>query len=33
VGIHNQTPVAKGIGIGPETRVTSKINQVILEVK
>ena len=32
VGIDNQTPVAEGIGIGPETRFTGKINKVILEV-
>jgi arylsulfatase len=28
VGIDNQTPVAEGIGIGPETRFTGKINQI-----
>ena len=28
VGIDNQTPVAEGIGIGPETRFTGKINNV-----
>jgi arylsulfatase len=33
VGIDNQTPVAEGIGIGPETRFTGKINEVILEVQ
>ena len=33
VGIDNQTPVAEGIGIGPETRFTGKINQVTLEVQ
>ena len=27
VGIDNQTPVAEGIGIGPETRFTGKINK------
>ena len=32
VGIDNQTPVAQGIGIGPETRFTGKINKVTLEV-
>jgi arylsulfatase len=32
VGIDNQTPVALGIGIGPETRFTGKINEVVLEV-
>ena len=32
VGIDNQTPVAEGIGIGPETRFTGKINKVTLEV-
>jgi hypothetical protein len=29
----NQTPVAEGIGIGPETRFTGKINKVTLEVR
>jgi arylsulfatase len=33
VGIDNQTPVADGIGIGPDTRFTGKINKVTLEVK
>ena len=33
VGIDNQTPVAQGIGIGPETRFTGKINKITLEVK
>ena len=33
VGIDNQTPVAEGIGIGPETRFTGKINKVLLEVR
>ncbi len=33
VGIDNQTPVAEGIGIGPETKFTGKINKVTLEVK
>ena len=33
VGIDNQTPVAEGIGIGPDTRFTGKINKVTLEVK
>ena len=33
VGIDDQTPVAEGIGIGPETRFTGKINQVTLEVQ
>jgi len=32
VGIDNQTPVAEGIGIGPETRFTGRINKVTLEV-
>jgi arylsulfatase len=32
VGIDNQTPVAEGIGIGPDTRFTGKINKVTLEV-
>jgi hypothetical protein len=32
VGIDNQTPVAEGIGIGPETRFSGKINKVTLEV-
>jgi arylsulfatase len=30
--IDNQTPVAEGIGIGPEARFTSKINKITLEV-
>jgi arylsulfatase len=33
VGIDNQTPVALGIGIGPETRFTGKIHEVTLEVR
>jgi arylsulfatase len=33
VGIDNQTPVAEGIGIGPETRFTGTINKITLEVK
>jgi arylsulfatase len=33
VGMDNQTPVAEGIGIGPETRFTGKINEVVLEVR
>lgn len=33
VGIDNQTPVAEGIGIGPETRFSGKINKIILEVR
>jgi len=33
VGIDNQTPVAEGIGIGPETRFTGKINKITLEVR
>ena len=32
VGIDNQTPVAEGIGIGPETRFTGTITKVTLEV-
>jgi arylsulfatase len=32
VGIDNQTPVAEGIGIGPETRFTGTINKITLEV-
>jgi arylsulfatase len=32
VGIDNQTPVAEGIGIGPDTRFTGRINKVTLEV-
>ena len=32
VGVDNQTPVAQGIGIGPETRFTGKINNIVLEV-
>jgi hypothetical protein len=27
VGLDNQTPVAEGIGIGPETRFTGKIKR------
>ena len=33
VGIDSQTPVAEGIGIGPETRFTGKINKITLEVQ
>jgi arylsulfatase len=33
VGVDNQTPVALGIGIGPETRFTGKIEVVTLEVR
>lgn len=33
VGVDNQTPVAEGIGIGPETRFTGTINKVTLEVR
>ena len=33
VGIDNQTPVAEGIGIGADTRVTGRINKITLEVK
>ena len=33
VGVDNQTPVAEGIGIGPETRFTGKINKITLEVR
>jgi arylsulfatase len=33
VGMDNQTPVAEGIGIGPETRFAGKINKITLEVK
>jgi arylsulfatase A-like enzyme len=32
VGIDNQTPVAEGIGIGPETRFTGSISKITLEV-
>ena len=32
VGIDNQTPVVEGIGIGPETRFTGKINKVTIDV-
>ena len=32
VGIDSQTPVAEGIGIGPETRFTGKISKITLEV-
>ena len=32
VGIDNQTPVAEGIGIGPETRFTDTINKITPEV-
>jgi arylsulfatase len=31
VGIDNQTPVAEGIGIGPETQFTGTINKITLE--
>ena len=31
-GLDNKTPVAEGIGIGPETRFTGTINKVALEV-
>ena len=33
VGIDNQTPVAEGIGIGPDTRFTGTIDKVTLEVR
>ncbi len=33
VGIDNQTPVAEGIDLGPETRFTGKIHKITLEVK
>jgi arylsulfatase len=33
VGMDNQTPVAEGIGIGPETRFTGKIKEITLEVQ
>jgi len=33
VGIDNQTPVALGIGIGPDTRFTGRINEIKLEVQ
>lgn len=33
VGIDNQTPVANGIGIGPDTRFTGKIEKITLEVR
>jgi arylsulfatase len=34
VGIDNQTPVAEGIGYGPdETKFTGKIDKVVIEVK
>jgi hypothetical protein len=33
VGVDNQTPVAEGIGIGPATRFTGKINKITLEVR
>jgi hypothetical protein len=33
VGIDNQTPVDEGIGIGPETRFTGRINKVTLDVQ
>ena len=32
VGVDNQTPVAQGIGIGPETEFTGTINKVTLDV-
>ena len=32
VGLDNQTPVARGIGIGAETRFTGKIHEILLEV-
>ncbi len=33
VGIDNQTPVAEGIGIGPDTRFTGTIDKITLEVR
>ena len=33
VGVDNQTPVAEGIGIGPETRFTGTIDKITLEVR
>jgi len=33
VGIDNQTPVAEGIGIGPDTRFTGMIDKITLEVR
>jgi hypothetical protein len=33
VGVDNQTPVAEGIGIGPETRFTGTIKKITLEVR
>ena len=33
VGIDNQTPVAEGIGIGPDTRFTGKIEKITLELR
>ena len=33
VGMDNQTPVAEGNGIGPETRFVGKIKKIILEVR
>jgi len=33
VGVDNQTPVAEGIGVGPATRFTGKINKITLEVR
>lgn len=33
VGIDHQTPVAEGIGIGPQTRITGGIKQFTLEVQ
>jgi hypothetical protein len=32
VGIDNQTPVAEGVGVGPETQFTGTINKITLEV-
>jgi hypothetical protein len=32
VGIDNQTPVAEGIGVGPQTRFTGTIRNITLEV-
>ena len=31
VGIDNQTPVAEGIGIGPDTRFTGRIDKITLD--
>jgi hypothetical protein len=33
VGMDNQTPVAEGIGIGPDTRFTGRIDTITLEVR